>query len=110
MKAMPLRAFKHNDSPPEMPAGIARMADQTLPKRAAGRQDASVFLQLGMMHMTGQNVPVDLVAAHKFFNLAAMNGDEVAIRLRREIAREMSQSEIATAQRAAREWRFALDD
>jgi TPR repeat protein len=66
---------------------------------------AREFLARGMMHMTGQSVPVDLVAAHKWFNLAAQHGDEVAVRLRREIAAEMSPSEIAAAQRAARSWR-----
>ena len=72
---------------------------------AVGVGDAAGdFLRLGMMHMTGHAVPVDLVAAHKWFNLAAMHGNEDAIRLRREIAAEMSQSEIAAAQRAARDW------
>jgi TPR repeat protein len=68
---------------------------------------AREFLALGMMHMTGQSVPPDLVAAHKWFNLAAMHGDPVAVRLRREIAAEMSPGEIAAAQRAARDWRAA---
>jgi hypothetical protein len=70
--------------------------------RGRGREDAAAFLQLGMRCMTEE--PVDLVAAHKWFNLAAMQGDRVAVRLRREIAAEMSPSEIAAAQRAARDW------
>ena len=76
------------------------------PECAGNDADAArEFLARGMMHMTGQSVPVDLVAAHKWFNLAAMHGDAVAVRLRREIAAEMSPSEIAAAQRAARNWR-----
>jgi TPR repeat protein len=63
-----------------------------------------VFFQLGMMYSTGASVPADFVAAHKWFNLAAMHGNEDAIRLRREIADQMSEAEIATAQRAARDW------
>ncbi len=65
---------------------------------------AENFFQLGMMYSIGQNVPIDYVTAHKWFNLAAMRGNEDAIRLRREIASQMSEAEIAAAQRAARAW------
>jgi len=44
------------------------------------------------------------VSAHKCFNIAAMHGNKDAIRLRNEVAAEMSASEIAAAQRAARAW------
>ena len=63
-----------------------------------------VFFQLGMMYSTGSSVPADFIAAHKWFNLAAMRGNGEAVRLRREIAEEMSAAEIAAAQRAARDW------
>jgi len=63
-----------------------------------------VFYELGMMYASGRSVPADLVAAHKWFNLAAMRGNSDAVRLRREIAGEMSEIEIAAAQRAARDW------
>jgi TPR repeat protein len=62
------------------------------------------FFDLGMNCMTGSEVVVDLVSAHKWFNLAAMRGNTDAIRLRREIAAEMTTAEITTAQRAARQW------
>jgi TPR repeat protein len=62
------------------------------------------FFELGMIHASGRSGPPDLVAAHKWFNLAAMQGNAEAARLRLEIAREMSSAEIAAAQRAAREW------
>ncbi len=65
---------------------------------------ADVLFQLGMMYSTGTSVPTDYVSAHKWFNLAAMRGNKDAIRLRREIAEQMSESEIAAAQRAARDW------
>ena len=71
----------------------------------APRDDAGrAFLELGINCTTGTAVPVDLVSAHKWFNLAAMRGNQDAIRLRREIAAEMTKQEIITAQRAAREW------
>lgn len=71
-----------------------------------GEANASgdVLFQLGMMYSTGSSVPADYVTAHKWFNLAAMRGNKDAIRLRREIAEQMSEGEIATAQRAARDW------
>ena len=63
-----------------------------------------VFYQLGMMYSSGSTVAADYVSAHKWFNLAAMRGNKDAIPLRREIAEQMSESEIALAQRAARDW------
>src|SRR5438552_1551815 len=65
---------------------------------------ADTFYELGMMYSVGRDVPVDFVTAHKWFNLAAMRGSTEAIRLRREIADQMSEQEIAQAQRAARAW------
>jgi hypothetical protein len=71
-----------------------------------GEANASgdVLFQLGMMYSTGSSVATDYVSAHKWFNLAAMRGNKDAVRLRREIAELMSEGEIATAQRAARDW------
>jgi hypothetical protein len=65
---------------------------------------ADMFYDLGMMYSTGGTVPADLVTAHKWFNIAASRGNKDAIRLRREVAADMSESEIAAAQRAARDW------
>jgi hypothetical protein len=70
----------------------------------AGADSAQVFYQLGMMYSIGRSVPTDFVSAHKWFNLAAMRGLKDALRLRQEIAAQMSESEIAAAQRAARAW------
>ena len=66
--------------------------------------DADTFFELGMMYSIGRSVPIDYVSAHKWFNLAAMRGSADAIRLRREVADQMSEIEIAAAQRAARSW------
>jgi hypothetical protein len=46
----------------------------------------------------------DMVSAHKWFNIAALRGNAEAARSRREIAEEMSDADIAAAQRAARDW------
>jgi TPR repeat protein len=69
-----------------------------------GPAAGDVLFELGMMYSVGRDAPVDLVAAHKWFNLAAMKGNGDAVRLRREIANQMSDVEIACAQRAARDW------
>jgi TPR repeat protein len=65
---------------------------------------AEQFLQLGMLYSTGRSMPTDMVSAHKWFNIAAMNGCKEAAVLRHEIAAELSEAEIAAAQRAARAW------
>jgi hypothetical protein len=62
------------------------------------------LFELGLRCTTGSTAAIDLVSAHKWFNVAAMLGNQDAIRLRREIAAEMSKAEITTAQRAARDW------
>jgi uncharacterized protein len=66
--------------------------------------DADGCFSLGMIYSAGAGVAVDLVQAHKWFNIAAMRGNSDAARLRREIAEQMSDSEIGCAQRAARDW------
>lgn len=60
--------------------------------------------QLGMTYSVGRGVGRDMVAAHKWFNLAAARGNRDAARIRQEITAEMSSLEIAEAQRQAREW------
>jgi TPR repeat protein len=69
---------------------------------AGGTPDA--LFELGLMHCAGRDGSLDLVNAHKWFNLAAMRGNEDAKQYRMEISREMSRTEIAEAQRLAREW------
>ena len=66
--------------------------------------DAAGCFALGMNYSAGAGVAVDLVEAHKWFNIAAMRGHRDAARLRREIAEQMADSEIGRAQRAARDW------
>jgi uncharacterized protein len=80
---------------------VAEIGCATMGEAPAG---ADTFFQLGMMYSVGRSVPIDFVTAHKWFNLAAMRGSADAIRLRREIADQMSEAEIAQAQRAARAW------
>jgi TPR repeat protein len=62
------------------------------------------MFELGVMYATGRAGGLDLVTAHKWFNLAALKGNEAAKTQRLEISSQMSKEEIASAQRAAREW------
>src|ERR1700710_1689997 len=68
------------------------------------KANADVFYQLGILYSAGGEIPADYVTAHKWFNIAATRGNAEAIRLRREIAEQMSEADVATAQRAARDW------
>jgi TPR repeat protein len=62
------------------------------------------FFERGLACSTGREGPVDLVEAHKWFNIAAARGDRVAALHREELAGEMTREEIAAALRAARQW------
>ena len=62
------------------------------------------FFELGMIYSAGREVDADLVAAHKWFNIAAVKGNREAALYRQEVAREMTAAAVAEAQRAAREW------
>jgi hypothetical protein len=63
-----------------------------------------VLFERGLYWASGRSGVVNLIAAHKWFNLAALKGRADAIPLRREIAEQMSEVEIAAAQREARAW------
>ena len=76
----------------------SRMAD-------AERGNIDALYDLGVSYSTGcGGAPVDLVEAHKWFNLAALSGDTRAQACRAEISVEMTAREIAEAQRQARAW------
>lgn len=62
------------------------------------------LFELGMMYSTGRDVETDLITAHKWFNLAALQGNQEAKKYRIELSREMEKEEIAEAQRLARDW------
>lgn len=69
--------------------------------------DADALFDLGLLYAAGRDGEPDLVAAHKWFNLAALKGRVDALAQRREVAELMSDVEIALAQREARAWMTA---
>jgi TPR repeat protein len=84
---------------------MVRIEIPTVDNAPLGRAaDGDTLFRLGMRYASEGDTSTDRVLAHKWFNIAAMLGNADAIRLRREIADEMSPAEIAAAQRAAREW------
>jgi TPR repeat protein len=73
--------------------------------RDAAKGDASACYDLGMVYSSGADgVGVDLVEAHKWFNIAAVSGSHEAQMCRAEIAEDMTAREINDAQKAARAW------
>jgi uncharacterized protein len=76
--------------------------DSAIPVQATAVPD--VLFERGLYWASGRSGVVNLVAAHKWFNLAALKGRSDAVQMRREVAELMSEAEIATAQREARDW------
>jgi len=74
--------------------------------RDAARGNWDACYNLGVDYSTGANgVDLDLIEAHKWFNLAASRGGHEGARsCRADIAEEMTAREIAEAQHRARDW------
>ena len=71
----------------------------------AARGNPEALFDLGIAYSCGTGgVDIDLVEAHKWFNLAALAGSEQGQQLRAEVAEDMTAREIAEAQRMARAW------
>jgi len=71
--------------------------------RDAMRGDIDACFQLGVSFSAGADgCPLDLIAAHKWFNIAALGGNVRAMECRAEVAEEMTAREIIEAQRQAR--------
>lgn len=81
----------------------AFLIETRIAEAAAG--EVRALYELGIAYSTGSGgVGIDLVEAHKWFNLAALNGSAAAQECRADIAEDMTAREIAEAQRQARAW------
>jgi len=79
------------------------LMESRLAEAASG--DENAYFDLGVAYSTGSDgVDVDMIEAHKWFNLAAVNGSEEGQMCRAEISDEMTAREIAEAQKRARSW------
>jgi uncharacterized protein len=75
----------------------------------AAKGDPNAYYELGVAFSTGTGgVDVDLIQAHKWFNLAALGGNREGQLCRAEISDEMTREEIAEAQKQARAWLNAM--
>jgi TPR repeat protein len=84
-----------------------KSAEFFLRSRIADAEKGSVeaLYELGVTYSPGRaGIAVDLIEAHKWFNLAALSGDTRSQACRAEISIEMTAREIAEAQRQARAW------
>ena len=84
-----------------------KSADFLLNSRLADAEagDVEALFELGVTYSTGRGtIAVDLIEAHKWFNLAALSGDTRSQACRADISFEMNAREIAEAQRQARSW------
>ena len=82
---------------------MARMVRiEDLVGSAASGDEVAAF-ELAMCYASGSGgVGVDLVQAHRWFNVAAACGYQAALDWRHEIAMEMSAREVVEAQKLAR--------
>ncbi len=80
------------------------MTEATSALMGEAKPTSEDLFDLGMMYSAGIDSEPNLVEAHKWFNLAAIRGNSAAVTYRQEVAREMTSSDVAAAQRAAREW------
>jgi TPR repeat protein len=81
---------------------------------AAEQGFAEALNNLGMMYGNGDGVPQDYVEAHKWFDLAASHHPpgmkhRNSVRDRDFLVKKMTSSQIAEAQRLAREWMEAFE-
>lgn len=74
--------------------------------RAAEQGHAGAKLNLGMMHLNGEGIQIDMVQAHKWLALAvaANNEKEAALNGLKIAEARMSEEQIKEAQRLAAEW------
>ena len=84
---------------------MARIEIENAEMAALGAaNNAEILFEMGMMYATGRECEPDMVAAHKWFNIAAIKGCPRAALLRAEVAETMSKDELARALREARQW------
>jgi len=85
----------------------AKLSKLPTPKIRLEAESGDVAAQwaLGARYYYGKGVPVDLTLSYKWLNIAASSGDEVARDDLGKVALEMTQEQIAEAQKMCREWK-----
>lgn len=80
------------------------IADTDMAHMSPSGGQCDALFNLGLKYSIGVDVETDMITAHKWFNLAAVAGNDQAKEYRQEISRELTSSEIIEAQKLAREW------
>ena len=70
-------------------------------RKAANQGDANAQFNIGWSYRWGKGVPQDFLEAYSWWSLAAANGDEYAIGSRDSLAKQLSRTDLAAAQRRA---------
>jgi uncharacterized protein len=91
-----------------VPVDVAK-AEQ-LYRSAADEGVVYAQVRLGSLYLLGKGLPRDDVLAHMWFNLAAAAGNELAKEGRDLAERRMTPSQLAEAQKLAREWKPKTGD
>jgi uncharacterized protein len=73
-------------------------------RKAAGQGHAKAQFNLGVIYKKGQGVPQDYAQAYMWVNLGAAKGFEDAVRMRDNLLKKLTPSQIEEGQRLAREW------
>ena len=71
-------------------------------RKAAEQGYAKAQYNLGNRYANGEGVLQDTIAAHMWFNIAAIKGDAVAAKNRGVVAKNLSSSDIVKAQKRAK--------
>jgi uncharacterized protein len=119
-----LRAAEQGDAEAQYNSGLAYYHGRGIPqdyqqavrwyRKAAETGNPDAQNNLGSMYDYGEGVPQDYIQAHKWFNLAASTASdnekrERAVKNRNIVEKKMPPSQVAEAQRLAREWKPSAD-
>lgn len=74
-------------------------------EKAAAQGHRNAQHNLGVLYANGRGTRQDHVLAYKWFDIAASFGDNAAAMLRDGLIEQMTPTQIAEAQRLAREWK-----
>jgi uncharacterized protein len=78
-------------------------------RKAANQGNVSAQNNLGTMYYIGQGVLQEYVQAHTWWNIAAAKGNKNSVKNRDMVANLMTPTQIAEAQRMARDWVAAFN-
>ena len=106
----PIILITDAESSPQFKNGVVAYQEGDYPaasrefKLAAEKDNASAPNNVGFMYHHGYGVPQDYRAAHMWLNIAAMDGDKVAVKAPDFVAKELTTCQLGAAQKMAREW------